>query len=250
MRIVGAAIETFATGPGPRSAGGKLNGVINFAARGTSPRTAVAALQGNGTIIAVDGKVAGLWPGAIRAAVDAAQGVEADKLGASLKESLAAGLGGAPVALPASIALELTDGRLRLKALQLDTAEGRAAGSASIDLASLAFQSDWRLEPKGAAGEKPLPAVPVVYRGALGALGSSRRSSTPIAWSARSRCVAWSATWRNWSACASSTRRAAVPTPNACASSSSARRRPRPGAGRPRARPLRHTPPVAGLSEL
>ena len=55
----------------------------------------------------------------------------------------------------------------------IDTAEGRARGTAALDLKTLEFESDWRLEPKaGAAGKAPLPAVTVSYRGLVAALGS------------------------------------------------------------------------------
>ena len=75
----------------------------------------------------------------------------------------------------ARIGVEIADGRLAAKPFAIDTAEGRAQGAASLDLKTLLFESDWRLEQKPSAGptDKPaLPGVTVSYRGPVAALGS------------------------------------------------------------------------------
>ncbi len=76
--------------------------------------------------------------------------------------------------LPGTVAVEIADGQLRAKPLVVDAAEGRATGTASIDLKTLALDSEWRLEPKAAApGERAaLPGIVVTYRGPVAVLGS------------------------------------------------------------------------------
>ena len=49
-----------------------------------------------------------------------------------------------------TLALELADGQLRVKPFVIETDEGRATGIASLDLRTLAFDSEWRLERKRA----------------------------------------------------------------------------------------------------
>jgi uncharacterized protein involved in outer membrane biogenesis len=153
-----------------------MRGSVEFAGRGTSPRAVVAAMQGKGSIDFKEVKIAALWPGAIALAADAALKTEPDKLSATVKQTLAAGLASGSIPLgPRSIALEIGDGQLRTKPLIIETDEGQAGGTASLDLGSLNFRSLWRLEAKapgaGAAAGK-LPPVAVQYDAPIAALGA------------------------------------------------------------------------------
>ncbi len=175
VRLTGASLEFLATGGGdkPRSSG-TMSGQIKFSGKGTSPRSVLSVLQGSGSLEFGDGKLAALWPGAITAAAEAALKSEPDKLAAVVKEAITAGLTAGQLPLPGSVALAIADGQLTVKPFSIETPEGRAEGSASLDLRSLAFESEWRLNQKPPApGEKPpLPPVTLVYRGPAASIGS------------------------------------------------------------------------------
>src|SRR5262249_49061741 len=116
--------------------------------------------------------LARLWPGAVAIAAEAALKAEPDKVETSLRQGLAAGLAAGRLPLPDNLALEIADGQLRMKPLVIDTAEGRASGAASLDLRTLAFESDWRLEEVVAKpGTAAPPAVGISYRASVTALG-------------------------------------------------------------------------------
>ena len=90
--------------------------------------------------------------------------------GGSGQQTLGAGFASGQLQLPGTVKLEIADGQLSIKPLAIDTPEGRARGTASLDLRTLHFESEWRLEQKPT--DKPaLPAVIVVYRGPVGSLG-------------------------------------------------------------------------------
>ena len=172
LRVTGAALE--AIGGGAKSGSrGTVGGEIKFAGKGSSPRSALSVANGRGTLELGGAKLTALWPGAIAVGADAALKAEPDKLVAALKPALAAALAGGQLPLPGSLELEIADGRLSIKPFAIHTGEGSAEGAASLDLRSLAFETEWRLgqKPPG-PGEKPaLPAVTVTYRGPLEALG-------------------------------------------------------------------------------
>ena len=178
VRIDGGKLETLApaAGGGTPRASGTVSGEIAFSGKGTSPRNAVSALQGTGTFQLGEAKLSGLWPGAIGAAVDVALKAEAEKLSGNLRQALTAGLSARQLALPGTVALEIGDGRLGIKPFTVETAEGRAIGSANIDLRSLMLESDWRLEQNPAAGPMPdkpaLPAILVFYRGPVASVAT------------------------------------------------------------------------------
>jgi uncharacterized protein involved in outer membrane biogenesis len=177
LRIEAGKLEALAVvvGGSPR-ASGTVSGEIAFSGKGTSPRNAVSALQGTGSFQLEDAKLAGLWPGAIGSAVDVALKSEPDKLAATLRQAMVAALSAHPLPLPGTLGVEIGDGRLRIKPFAVDAPEGRAIGSANVDLRSLLFESDWRLEQNPAAGPMPdkpaLPAVPVFYRGPVAAVAT------------------------------------------------------------------------------
>ena len=172
LRVTGAALE--AVGGGAKSGSrGTVGGELKFAGKGSSPRSALSVANGRGTLELGGAKLTALWPGAIAVGADAALKAEPDKLVAALKPALAAALAGGQLSLPGSLELEIADGRLSIKPFAIHTGEGSAEGAASLDLRSLAFETEWRLgqKPPG-PGEKPaLPAVTVTYRGSLEALG-------------------------------------------------------------------------------
>jgi uncharacterized protein involved in outer membrane biogenesis len=172
----GIALEEIA-GPRPPKASGPLTGRIEFTGRGVSPRAVVSALQGEGSVAFGDARLPGLAPSAVLAASEAALKAEPGKLAPTLRQTLAAGLGAGRLAVgQATVAVEIADGQVRSRPVVIDTSEGRASGTARLDLKGLKLDSQWRLEakvPDGTGAAKPFPAVMVSYRAPVAALSSA-----------------------------------------------------------------------------
>jgi hypothetical protein len=153
---------------------GSIGGEIKFSGKGVSPRGVFSVLQGGGALELSGAKLPTLWPGAVDKAIEAALRSDPDNLNATLKQTLGASLGAGGLSLPAKIVIDIADGRLAVRPIAIDAPEGRAQGTAALDLKSLQFESEWRLEAKAAGGadKAPLPAVVVGYRGSVTALGS------------------------------------------------------------------------------
>jgi hypothetical protein len=180
----GIALEEV-PGPRPPKASGPVSGRLEFAGRGVSPRAVLAALQGEGTIALGEARLPGLAPGAVAAAAGAALKAEPGKLAPVLRQALAAGLaaGSLPVA-QASFPLEIADGQVRARSLALDTGEGRAVGTARLDLKALKLDTQWRIEakvPEGATAVRTLPPVILSYRAPLAALGTAEQQTDTTA---------------------------------------------------------------------
>jgi hypothetical protein len=175
LSLVGSSMEAFAgSAAGKSRASGTIGGAIKFSGKGISPRSVLSVLQGSGTLELGEAKLGTLWPGAIDMAVEAALKADPDNLAAILRQTLAVGLAAGELRLPGTVSVEIADGRLAAKPFMIDTAEGRAHGMAGLDLKTLLFDSDWRLEQNPAAGatDKALPGVTVTYRGPVASLGS------------------------------------------------------------------------------
>ncbi len=170
------AVATVSGGGQPR-ASGPVALALDFTGRGNSPRAVMSALHGRGTAELGEAKLSAIWPGAVRMAVEAALKVEPDKMAATLRQALASGLSTGTMQLgPNTLQLEIAEGQLRTKPITIETAEGRATGSTMLDLRTLAFESEWRIEQKradNAPADKPgLPGVAIVYRGPATALSN------------------------------------------------------------------------------
>jgi len=171
---IGLMLEEIA-GARPPRASGPMIARVDFAGRGVSPRAVVSALTGEGSISFDDARLPGLAPGAVSAAADAAIRAEPGKLAPTLRQTLATGIGTGSLPVGhASFGLEIADGLVRSRPLAIDTGEGRASGTTRLDLKTLKFDSQWRLEAKmpGSDAAKPLPAVVVSYRAPVATLGA------------------------------------------------------------------------------
>jgi hypothetical protein len=164
-------------GPRPPRASGVVNGRIEFSGRGVSPRAAMAALEGKGSVTLGEGRLPVLAPAAVTAAAAAALKAEPGRLAPVLRQMLTAGGSRESLAVAqTAVDLEIADGQVRASPLLVTTGAGRASGTARLDLKALRLDSQWRLEaspPDGAAGAKPLPAVAVSYRAPLAALSGA-----------------------------------------------------------------------------
>jgi hypothetical protein len=169
LTINDGTLEALGSAPGGKAAAGRFTAELSFRGRGASPRALIAALAGQGRLKS-DGKLSGLWPGAVSLAAGEVLKNEPDKLRGVLQQALGQGLAAGRLALPPEVVLELAEGQLRSQPIVIDNASGRAAGSAAVNLQTFQFESEWRLQqaPAAALGNKPpLPAVVVTYRGPL-----------------------------------------------------------------------------------
>src|SRR5262245_5544017 len=175
LKLTDGRLEALAgAAAGKAETAGRIMAELKFNGRGANPRNLVATLQGQGRA-GLDGKLAGLWPGAIGLASAQVMKNDPERPASRLKEALLQGLNAGRLPLPAEIGLEIADSQLRSKPIIIDNGGERASGSAALNLLSLLFESEWRLEQTPAKdtalGSKPaLPAVPLSYRGPLTAL--------------------------------------------------------------------------------
>jgi hypothetical protein len=164
-------------GPRPSRASGVMNGRIEFSGRGVSPRAAVAALEGKGSIALGEARLPILAPAAVSAAAAAALKAEPGRLAPVLRQMLTAGGSRENLAVgQTAVELEIADGQVRTKPMVVATGAGRASGTTRVDLKALRLDAQWLLEanaPGGTPAAKPLPGVAVSYRAALGALSAA-----------------------------------------------------------------------------
>ncbi|MDX2203440.1 MAG: AsmA family protein [Hyphomicrobiaceae bacterium] len=147
----------------------------SFQGRGASPRAIIAALQGQASVDLANAALAGPSPAAVSRAVEAGTANASDSIAQLVRQSLTTHLGMTALALPQTLSVDIADGIARFKPVTIDTAEGSADGTASIDLGALTFSSDWRLTDKVLSGKgRQLPPVTISYRGSLAAVGQTQ----------------------------------------------------------------------------
>jgi uncharacterized protein involved in outer membrane biogenesis len=178
MQLVNARLERFGS-PNRPPAIGDVSFGLDFNSVGLSPRGIVTAARGKGQIALGRSQLHRLSPGAINAAALAALVAPGDTLAAELRRKIEDGLSSGTVTLgPRNIGIAIADGTARLEPVVLDTPDGRATGSTTIDAETMVFDSEWRIEPKpaparGGLGKGgALPGVSVVYVGPLASLGT------------------------------------------------------------------------------
>lgn len=179
MQLVNARLERFGS-PNRPAAIGDVSFGLDFNSVGLSPRGLVSAARGKGQLALGRAQLNRLSPGAINTAALAALVAPGETLAAELRRKLDEGLGNGAVALgPRNVGIALADGTARLEAVVIETPDGRATGSTTIDTETMAFDSEWRIEPKpaparGGLGKGgALPGVSIVYVGPLASLGTA-----------------------------------------------------------------------------
>ncbi|MFM9848355.1 MAG: AsmA family protein [Hyphomicrobiaceae bacterium] len=179
MQLVNARLERFGS-PNRPAAIGDVSFGFDFNSVGLSPRGLVSAARGKGQIALGRSQLNRLSPGAINTAALAALVAPGETLAAELRRKLDEGLGNGVVALgPRNISIALADGTARLEPVVIETPDGRATGSTTIDAETMAFDSEWRIEPKpaparGGLGKGgALPGISIVYVGPLASLGTA-----------------------------------------------------------------------------
>jgi len=175
LKLDDARLEAATGRGGGAKAGtvGGLKGELSFTGRGANARNLISALQGQGRL-ALDGKLAGIWPGAIGLATEQVLKSEPERLRSVLKEALSQGLSVGRLSLPEELTLELADGQLRTQPIVIESNGERAAGSATFNLLNLLFESEWRLQQlaskEGTPSKPALPPIVISYRGPLALL--------------------------------------------------------------------------------
>ena len=151
LSLVGAALESARQQRvgRARARSGTIGGEIKFSGRGTSPRNALSALQGRRHARARRGQACRAVAGRHRhGRGSGAQGRSRQAGGSGPADARLRDLASGQLQLPGTVKLEIADGQLSIKPLAIDTAEGRAQGRASLDLRTLHFESEWRLDQK------------------------------------------------------------------------------------------------------
>lgn len=177
-QLTNASLEAMTAADKPAAAG-EFALRLDFSSVGLSPRGLVAALRGKGSLTLGSARLNRMSPAAINTAALAALAAPGENLAAELRRRLEEGLGAGAIALgPREVALDIADGVVRAEPVSLETPDGRVTASTTVDLESLSFDSEWRVEPKPASGRAApgkgsLPGVTLVYVGRLAQLAAA-----------------------------------------------------------------------------
>ncbi len=170
--LKGAALDSFVWQLDGRSvATGTLDLSANFEATGRSPAGLVSSATGGGVISISDGEARYVNPAAVRPLIrasDLGQQYSEDALRLSFTEAID---GGVLKFDQASSAFAITAGAVRVKNLNIRSANLTANGNAVIDFNTMALDSDWTLtfNPGDAKVQGTDPRAGVVFRGPIAA---------------------------------------------------------------------------------
>jgi uncharacterized protein involved in outer membrane biogenesis len=152
---------------------------VTFSSRALSPAALMAAMSGSGELTVGDATLNGNSPAAVSQVARAALTGQGPSGGAALAEAIGAALKEGEVNLgKLTIPVEISDGALKLKKVQVEMADGRSSFVTVVELATMRLDSEWQIAPKldkGLAADPAralLPPVTVVYTGKLSELAS------------------------------------------------------------------------------
>lgn len=152
---------------------GRLALNVAFEGTGATPRAALTALSGKGEITLADARLSGVAPASVRAAATAVLAIKGEVPAGELGRKLDEALPRTPLDLgQRKVKFEISGGAVRIDPIMVETTDGTVRGTTTIDLDQLAFDSEWKIEPKplprsGAAKPGTLPPVSVVFTGPL-----------------------------------------------------------------------------------
>jgi hypothetical protein len=170
-RLANGLLEAAAPGESP-VAKGRMSIDVELSGAGLSARSIVVGMRGKGAVVLGDAQLNRMSPGAITAAAVAALAVPSENLASELEKQLQEGLSRGALALgPRRIGFAIADGVVKIEPIELSVAEGRVVGTTAMELDSMRFDSDWRIEPKPSGrvvrGRGKLPGVTMLYVGSL-----------------------------------------------------------------------------------
>lgn len=171
---------------------------VAFSGRALSLAAMMSILTGKGTLNLGDVTLSGVAPKAVADIADQALEGKALRQGEQLKTDIRTMLKSTRLKLgKVTIPVTVADGQLSLSRVQVETNEGRATFDTQLDLATLVFDSTWKIEGKALTRAQPsvpgaaapdaaaagvpqpvpvtrslLPAVDVVYAGSLADLAA------------------------------------------------------------------------------
>jgi hypothetical protein len=164
-----------ASGPPPPGDAAAFH--ASFTSRALSPAALLSAAVGKGELTIGDATLNGNSPAAVSAVVRAALTGQGPSSGNALAEAIRGALKEGEVKLgKIAVPVEIGDGALKLKKVQIEMSEGRSTFVTAVELATMQIDSEWQIEPKldkattASAARAFLPPVTVVYTGKLNAL--------------------------------------------------------------------------------
>ena len=163
---------------GADAASGSASFDVAFSGRALSPRALVTVATGSGEARLVSATVKRLSPEAVDRTAEAVLAGEVQPTADALRETLLKLLPAQPLPLGSRrVQIEIVDGAARIGRIGFETEAARGSIETTLDLATLALDSDWRLGSKATIpatedkpGKGPLPPISLVYVGPLGAL--------------------------------------------------------------------------------
>lgn len=172
-------VSSKAVAPGDAQPGDTAAFDVTFSSRALSPAAVMAAMTGSGQLTVGDATLNGNSPAAVSAVARAALTGQGPSGGTQLAEAIGAALKQGEVKLgKISIPVEISDGALKLKKVQIDMTEGRSTFVTVVELSTMKIDSEWQIEPKldkglaASATRALLPPVTVVYTGKLSEFAS------------------------------------------------------------------------------
>lgn len=173
ISVQGARIEALFPEVKDAAASGAVSTSVRLSGQALSPRGVIGALRGTGQVDLGAGQIHRLTPDAIAQATEAVLAKAGELSPEDIRGRLLAALAQGTMPIPRDrLAIDVTDGVIRLAPLQLEAGAGRTTGNWTIDLESMRYDAEWRIEsmpkPTGEGrSSQPLPAIVVVYTGPL-----------------------------------------------------------------------------------
>jgi uncharacterized protein involved in outer membrane biogenesis len=158
-----------------------FSGRLSFDSQGASFSGLIASVRGDGTFQSGPGRITGVAPIGVAGPVEQALMGKLPLSGEPLAQAIRDGLAVSMLAVPArKLAVRLSDGVARTGPAVFETADGKTALETSVDLNTLRFTTESRIEASarpGATGKAkaPLPGVVATVSGTLTNLADADR---------------------------------------------------------------------------
>lgn len=153
---------------------------LTYEGRAFAPQGLAADLDGTGKLVLADASLTGLTAKEVRISVDEAMKAEGPVDSATFVSSLKDKLKQGQIELGSlSIPVALKDGAVSISTINVDGADGKTSFDASLEVASMRFDSEWKIAARDPVAAKTdtsdtsrLPAVTATYVGDLSALAT------------------------------------------------------------------------------
>lgn len=155
-------------------AGGSASASVDLAGQALSPRSLITELKGKGRITLVDAWIEGLSPEGVAATIAAAFAKQIEIDAGTLQTELLKRTGQGRLNIGSrDVALDVSDGVLRVAAFETALASGRVETLTTVDLSNFSSETEWRLTAaSNQAARTAWPPVSIFYNGPLGSLKS------------------------------------------------------------------------------